>query len=277
MKYYLLILIVLFGVFDSIGQESEKIKRTIEILKHRDFKKVKSDLDELVNEFPSEIEKGKFKFYRNDISYFNHGFDLSSYQLKFSRTLSFNNGIWTREIYSLELVFTTQDSTVVFIRLEKSIPNSDKPKVLLNYCNELTLEYKFSLHDSIYLTKTPLNCNNLPFLNTNFYSPLCPRHGSDKFDQMIEYVNQEDFDQLKSLLKQFNMADKVYGYVGLYFLQKKGSELLDVQNSLMDYTKNLVATVQTDLGVKPVMLLIYDTALDRKFDDLIQNGKIKNN
>ena len=274
MESYLTILILFVSAFSANAQEQGEVESIQATLSQSHFKTVESDLNELLNIFPDDIQKDEFKFYRNDLFYLNLGFDLSIYNLQFYKTISFNNGLWNREEYNLKIIFTNQDSTVLFAHFYKSVPNGISLDIV-NSCDSLTLQNKLSVHDSVYSTKTVFDCKDVPFLKNSYYSPLCPRHGSDKYDQMIEYVNQENIIELEKLLKQFDPADKVYGYKGLYFIRKNGIELSEGQNLLMSYTKNIAATIQTDVGIRLLMSLIYSKGLDREFAKLIENGKIK--
>jgi len=274
MESYLTILILFASAFCANAQEQGEVESIQATLSQSHFKTVESDLNELLNTFPDDIQKGEFKFYRNELFYLNLGFDLSIYNLQFYKTISFNNGLWDREEYNLKIIFTNQDSTVLFAHFYKSVPNGISLDIV-NSCDSLTLQNKLSVHDSVYSTKTVFDCKDVPFLKNSYYSPLCPRHGSDKYDQMIEYVNQENIIELEKLLKQFDPADKVYGYKGLYFIRKNGIELSEGQNLLMSYTKNIAATIQTDVGIRLLMSLIYSKGLDREFAKLIENGKIK--
>ena len=274
MESYLTILILFVSAFCANAQEQGEVESIQATLSQSHFKTVESDLNELLNTFPDDIQKGEFKFYRNELFYLNLGFDLSIYNLQFYKTISFNNGLWDREEYNLKIIFTNQDSTVLFAHFYKSVPNGISLDIV-NSCDSLTLQNKLSVHDSVYSTKTVFDCKDVPFLKNSYYSPLCPRHGSDKYDQMIEYVNQENIIELEKLLKQFDPADKVYGYKGLYFIRKNGIELSEGQNLLMSYTKNIAATIQTDVGIRLLMSLIYSKGLDREFAKLIENGKIK--
>lgn len=274
MESYLTILILFVSAFSANAQEQGEVESIQATLSQSHFKTVESDLNELLNTFPDDIQKDEFKFYRNDLFYLNLGFDLSIYNLQFYKTISFNNGLWDREEYNLKIIFTNQDSTVLFAHFYKSVPNGISLDIV-NSCDSLTLQNKLSVHDSVYSTKTVFDCKDVPFLKNSYYSPLCPRHGSDKYDQMIEYVNQENIIELEKLLKQFDPADKVYGYKGLYFIRKNGIELSEGQNLLMSYTKNIAATIQTDVGIRLLMSLIYYKGLDREFAKLIENGKIK--
>jgi len=274
MESYLTILILFVSAFCANAQEQGEVESIQATLSQSHFKTVESDLNELLNTFPDDIQKGEFKFYRNELFYLNLGFDLSIYNLQFYKTISFNNGLWDREEYNLKIIFTNQDSTVLFAHFYKSVPNGISLDIV-NSCDSLTLQNKLSVHDSVYSTKTVFDCKDVPFLKNSYYSPLCPRHGSDKYDQMIEYVNQENIIELEKLLKQFDPADKVYGYKGLYFIRKNGIELSEGQNLLMSYTKNIAATIQTDVGIRLLMSLIYYKGLDREFAKLIENGKIK--
>jgi len=274
MESYLTILILFVSAFSANAQEQGEVESIQATLSQSHFKTVESDLNELLNTFPDDIQKGEFKFYRNELFYLNLGFDLSIYNLQFYKTISFNNGLWDKEEYNLKIIFTNQDSTVLFAHFYKSVPNGISLDIV-NSCDSLTLQNKLSVHDSVYSTKTVFDCKDVPFLKNSYYSPLCPRHGSDKYDQMIEYVNQENIIELEKLLKQFDPADKVYGYKGLYFIRKNGIELSEGQNLLMSYTKNIAATIQTDVGIRLLMSLIYYKGLDREFAKLIENGKIK--
>jgi len=274
MESYLTILILFVSAFCANAQEQGEVESIQATLSQSHFKTVESDLNELLNTFPDDIQKDEFKFYRNDLFYLNLGFDLSIYNLQFYKTISFNNGLWDKEEYNLKIIFTNQDSTVLFAHFYKSVPNGISLDIV-NSCDSLTLQNKLSVHDSVYSTKTVFDCKDVPFLKNSYYSPLCPRHGSDKYDQMIEYVNQENIIELEKLLKQFDPADKVYGYKGLYFIRKNGIELSEGQNLLMSYTKNIAATIQTDVGIRLLMSLIYYKGLDREFAKLIENGKIK--
>jgi len=274
MESYLTILILFVSAFSANAQEQGEVESIQATLSQSHFKTVEADLNELLNTFPDDIQKDEFKFYRNDLFYLNLGFDLSIYDLQFYKTISFNNGLWNREEYNLKIIFTNQDSTVLFAHFYKSVPNGISLDIV-NSCDSLTLQNKLSVHDSVYSTKTVFDCKDVPFLKNSYYSPLCPRHGSDKYDQMIEYVNQENIIELEKLLKQFDPADKVYGYKGLYFIRKNGIELSEGQNLLMSYTKNIAATIQTDVGIRLLMSLIYYKGLDREFAKLIENGKIK--
>ena len=274
MESYLTILILFVSAFCANAQEQGEVESIQATLSQSHFKTVESDLNELLNTFPDDIQKDEFKFYRNELFYLNLGFDLSIYNLQFYKTISFNNGLWDKEEYNLKIIFTNQDSTVLFAHFYKSVPNGISLDIV-NSCDSLTLQNKLSVHDSVYSTKTVFDCKDVPFLKNSYYSPLCPRHGSDKYDQMIEYVNQENIIELEKLLKQFDPADKVYGYKGLYFIRKNGIELSEGQNLLMSYTKNIAATIQTDVGIRLLMSLIYYKGLDREFAKLIENGKIK--
>lgn len=108
---------------------------------------------------------------------------------------------------------------------------------------------------------------NPPFINDNYYGPLCGNHDSEQYHEMMGYVDTDQKEPLVNWIKSFNLENKAYGLHGLYFLNKKGVELTEEEEQLLLTIKQMGRTrIQTDLGLEYFRVLIHETRLDRKFE-----------
>jgi hypothetical protein len=85
-----------------------------------------------------------------------------------------------------------------------------------------------------------LNLSDTDF-DVYIYGTFCSFAGSPpkKCEEMLNLVNENNYNQLAQWLKSINPELATYGYVGLYFLEQKGVELLPAELKRMEELEKL--------------------------------------
>lgn len=270
---HLFVLLFTLVRFSVSSQTDAHVLRLIDIAKAENLAQFQNNLNALKGSFPGERVEGGLGLINTRRPIRSFGRDFCSYSVWIEHTQEINGSSFKPDYYNLIVLFDNADSSIFFKQLLQSGQLYDKSEwsLFLDF-DSTQFETYFARHDSLFNTTTERNFEAPPFLSRNYYGPVCPDHGSEQYDQMIEFVDASRKDVFVDWLKSFNLENKVYGAQGLYFLQKKGVKLTEDEQQLIDALKSIrIAQVQTDLGLDYIASLIHESRLDRKYEQYIMS------
>lgn len=270
--------VILFSLLNNsvFSQTDTNVLHLLEIAKeHTNFQLFETKLDSFIETFPKERTVGQLSFYKPRDAFRLFGVGFASYTTKFELIKEVDKSTYSSESYKLTLLLDAADLSIFYVHLvETNGFRGDYERDVFFDFDSTQFEHYFARHDSLFNTTTPRDFVNPPFINKNYYGPMCGYHDSEQYNEMIKFVDQNRRDVFVFWLKSFNLENKVYGAQGLYFLQKKGVELTDEEKQLMDAIRSIrIAKVKTDLNQQFIGVLLSENRLDREFEEYARSKR----